>query len=131
MGGYHLAAQLEKQFDQHPERECLVFGDRRPTYVQVAAEAENLSAALAELRLGLGDRVAVDLLNWPEWVVSLLAVARIGAVIVPLNPSLSYHELKYRLRRAEVGLCVIPQEHDGVDYREALAQTVGLETSEK
>ncbi len=118
MGGYHLAAQFEKQLDQHPDRECLVFGDRRLTYAQVAAEAENLSAALTELGLGLGDRVAVDLPNRPEWVVSLLAVARIGAVIVPLNPSLSYHELKYQLRHAEVGLCVIPQEHDGVDYLE-------------
>ncbi len=73
MSGCRLAAQFEKQFDQHPDRECLVFGDRRLTYAQVAAEAENLSAALAELGLGLGDRVAVDLPNWPEWVVSVLA----------------------------------------------------------
>ncbi len=94
MSGCRLAAQFEKQFDQHPDRECLVFGDRRPTYAQVMA-------------------------------------ARIGAVIVPLNPSLSCHELKYQLRRAQIGLCVIPQEHDGVDYREALAQIVGVETSEK
>lgn len=118
MGGLDLAAQFERRVDEHPDREFLILGERRLTYEQVHAEAEALSAALSSLGVGPGDCIAVDLPNWPEWVVTLLATARIGAVLVPVNPSLSYHELKYQLRHGEVSICFVPQHYDELDYAE-------------
>src|SRR5436309_15541404 len=65
-----------------------------------------------------GDRLAVDLPNWPEWVVTWLAAAYRGVVLVPLDPSLTAHELKYQLRHAEVRAAVVPESYDGTDFLE-------------
>ena len=72
-GTYNLAELFEQRVREHPDRECLVFGNRRLTYQQVAAEADALAAAFAGLGIEAGDRLAVDLPNWPEWVIALLA----------------------------------------------------------
>src|SRR2546425_1943830 len=95
-----------------------VFGSRRMSYAQVAREAGALAHALGELGVQPGDRLAVDLPNWPEWVVAFLAAAFRSAVLVPLDPSLSIHELKYQLRHAQVRAAVVAESYDGVDYLE-------------
>jgi len=114
----HLAALFAQHAKAHPDREFLVFGSRRMSYAQVAREALALADALGGLGVQPGDRLAVDLPNWPEWVVAFLAAASRGAVLVPLDPSLSIHELKYQLRHAEVRAAVVAESYDGVDYLE-------------
>src|SRR5437762_12404957 len=69
----HLAVLFAQAAREHPEREFLVFGSRRMTYAQVEREAVALAEALAGLGVQPGDRLAVDLPNWPEGVVTLLA----------------------------------------------------------
>ena len=114
----HLAALFAEHAKAHPDREFLVFGSRRMSYAQVAREAGALAHALGELGVQPGDRLAVDLPNWPEWVVAFLAAAFRSAVLVPLDPSLSIHELKYQLRHAQVRAAVVAESYDGVDYLE-------------
>jgi len=84
----------------------------------VDAEAAALAAALRDLGIGPGDRLAVDLPNWGEWVITLLAAARLDAVLVPVNPAVSYHELKYQLRHAEAALAVAAQTAGEAEYLE-------------
>src|SRR2546422_7570524 len=74
----HLAVLFAQAAREHPDREFLVFGSRRMTYAQVEREAVALAEALAGLGVQPGDRLAVDLPNWPEWVVTLLAAAYRG-----------------------------------------------------
>ena len=114
----HLAALFARAAREHPDREFLVFESRRMTYGQVEREAVALAEALARLGLRAGDRLAVDLPNWPEWVVTLLAAAFRGVVLVPLDPSLTIHELKYQLRHAEVRAAVVPESYEGTDFLE-------------
>src|ERR671937_2278371 len=97
-----LARTIEARAGDHPDRTLLVASGRALTYGQVDAKAAALAAALAELGIGLGDRIAIVMPNLPEWIIALLAGAKLGATVVPLNPKLSYHELKYQLRHAEV-----------------------------
>ncbi|HEV7705448.1 MAG TPA: AMP-binding protein, partial [Gemmatimonadaceae bacterium] len=89
---------------------------RAITYAQVNAKAAALAAALAELGIGAGDRIAIVLPNWSEWVIALLAASKLGSTVVPVNPRLSHHELKYQLRHAEVSAVVALERHHGVDY---------------
>jgi fatty-acyl-CoA synthase len=114
----HLAALFAERAKAHPDREFVVFGSRRMSYAQVEQEALALADALAGLGIQPGDRLAVDLPNWPEWVVTFLAAAYRDAVLVPLDPSLSLHELKYQLRHAEVRAGVLADAYDGTDYLE-------------
>jgi fatty-acyl-CoA synthase len=114
----HLAALFAQRAAEHPDREFLVFGSRRMTYAQVDREATALAEALARLGIEPGDRLAVDLPNWPEWIVTLLAAAYGSVVLVPLDPSLTAHELKYQLRQAQVRAAVIPETYQGSDFVE-------------
>src|SRR5207247_8597517 len=88
------------------------------TYAQVERDAVALGEARGGLGVQPGDRLAVVLPNWPEWVVAFLAAAARSAVLVPLDPSLSIHELKYQLRHAQVRAAVVAESYDGVDYLE-------------
>jgi fatty-acyl-CoA synthase len=114
----HLADVFDAALAQGPDRPLLVAGDRRMTYAQVSREAGALAAALADLGLEAGDKVAVNLPNWPEWVTTAVAAARLGAAIVPVNPGLGHHELKYQLRHAEASVVVTAESHEGRDFVE-------------
>jgi fatty-acyl-CoA synthase len=119
---YHLAEAFAQQVAREGGRECLVSATRRMTYAQVDAEAAALAGALGELGIGEGHRIAIDLPSGPEWVVTLLATARLGAVVVPVNPSVGYHELKYQLRHAEAVLTVAAQSAGELEYLETFEE---------
>ncbi len=94
------------------------------TYAQVSREAGALAAALADLGIEAGDKVAINLPNWPEWITTAVATARLGAVIVPVNPGLGQHELKYQLRHAEAAIVVTAESHDGRDFVELFDELI-------
>jgi len=122
---YRLADRFAERVAQHPGRECLVLGSERLTYQQVESDAAGLAAALAELGVGAGDRVAVDLPNRPEWVITMLAAARLGAVLIPVDPSLGHRELKYQLRHAESSVVVGAPTLGEVEYVEVFDELIG------
>jgi fatty-acyl-CoA synthase len=111
-----LAQVFASRAREHPERTLLVAGNRSLTYGQVDARSSALAAALAELGVEMGDRLAIDLPNWPEWVITLIGAAKLGATIVPVNPRLNYHELKYQLRHAEVSAAITAERYAETDY---------------
>ena len=111
-----LAQVFSRSAREHPDHTAVVAGALRWSYAQVEARSSSLAAAMAELGLGAGDRVAIILPNRPEWIVALLACAKLGATVVPVNPRLNYHELKYQLRHAEASAAFTVQQYDGIDF---------------
>ena len=91
-----FAASVARQ----PDRTAIVFRHQRLTY----RELDTLSNALAHalLRLGVvrGDRVALFMTNRPEYVIAFLALAKMGAVVTPLNPAYREAEVRYQLADA-------------------------------
>jgi fatty-acyl-CoA synthase len=124
--GRSVAEALELWAAEDPERVFVVLGDRRLTYGQVEAQANALAAALHELGIEAGDRIALNLPNWPEFIVAMFAAAKLGAIIVPLNPKFTAHELQYMLRHSESVAVVTAENYEGVDY---LARFEGFLTS--
>lgn len=116
--GKSISQVLEDRVAEHPDRDFLIFGDRRMTYAQVDDHANALAAALYGLGIEAGDRVALSLPNWPEFVVSMLATAKLGAVVVPLNPHYTVPELQYMLRHSEAAAVVTVETFAGVDFLE-------------
>ena len=89
-----------------PDKSALVAandaGDiRRLTYAQLIERAAQLSAGLASIGVRRGDRVALWMTNTPEWVVSWLAIMRIGAVVVPVNTFLKPVEVAYVVAQSQ------------------------------
>ena len=90
---------LAKRALMHPEREAFVdgTGDLRLTYRQLAERSHRVANALLADGIRPGDRVGLLLMNSAEFIESYFAVARIGAVIVPLNWRLVPEELAFIL----------------------------------
>ena len=78
--GISVARALEIQAAGNPDGVFLIYGDRRYTFAQVDARSTALAAALHELGIERNDRIALDLPNWPEFIISLFAAAKLGAV---------------------------------------------------
>jgi fatty-acyl-CoA synthase len=124
--GLPVDSCLRIRAEDDPRHPYLVLGNRRCTYGQVDAQADALAAALHELGVEPGDRIALTLPNWPEFVVTTFAAARLGATIVPLNPRYTTPELHYMLRHSEAAVVVTAETFEGVDY---LARFEGFLTS--
>lgn len=119
-----LASVFATRAAEHAGRPLIVAGGRSYTYGTIDARSSALAAALHELGIGVGDRVAINLPNCPEWIITLLAAAKLGATVVPLNPRLNYHELKYQLRHAEVSAAVTAEQLGGTDYLQVFEQLI-------
>lgn len=124
LGSAHLADVFDAAVARSAERACVVAGERRLAYAQVDREAEALAAALADLGIEAGDTIAVNLPNVPEWLTTAVAAARLGAVLVPVNPGLGHHELTYQLRHAEASVVVTAERHGSRDFVELFDELI-------
>jgi fatty-acyl-CoA synthase len=107
-----------------PEAEALVVIHQsiRWSYAQLAHEVETVARALVSLGIDKGDRVGVWSQNCAEWTVVQFATARIGAILVNVNPAYRSDECRYALRHS--GVCVLfsAQAFRTSDYLSMLAQ---------
>jgi fatty-acyl-CoA synthase len=109
---------LDRSTAEEPDRALVRFAEESLSYERVQVQARALAAALSNLGVGAGDRVAIDLPNGPEFVVSALAASNLGAAIVPLNPAYSVHELQFMLRNSEASVVIAVEEFEGQDNLE-------------
>lgn len=96
---------------RHAQQEAVVSlpQRRRLTYTQLAQAIDALARGLLGIGLGKGDRIGIWSTNNIEWLLLQMASARIGAILVNINPAYRPRELAYALQRSEVqGLFVIP-----------------------
>ncbi|MFM9370474.1 AMP-binding protein [Streptomyces sp. Da 82-17] len=80
-----------------PDRPAIVFEGRTTTYAELDALVGSVSGWLRASGVRPGDRVAVHLPNTPQFVVAMMAVLRLGAVHVPVNPMFQAAELAHEL----------------------------------
>ena len=114
------AAVLDAVATRHPRRDAIVFGDERITFADFRDRTRRLAAGLAALGIGHGDRVAIWLPNRPLWYVAQYACARLGAVVVALNPRYRAHELGYILEQSQSKALLVTDHLGGIDYFETL-----------
>ena len=95
----------------HADKEFLVFQEERYSFGDVWARTKALGHALhAEYDIKKGDRVAIAMRNYPEWIFAYMAILSIGAVAVPLNGWWTGEELDFALRDSGAELIIADQE---------------------
>jgi len=102
-------------------REALVYGDGRWTFADWKEEADRLAKGLMAYGVEPGDRVAVWMVNRPEWLFLMFAIAKVGACIVPLNTRYRTDDVAYTLAQSRSSLLVSIDRSGPVDYRALLA----------
>ena len=137
--GETIGANLAKAVERYPERDALVVRDQdfRATYRQLWDLTSRLASALLARGIARGDRVGIWAPNRYEWVVTQYATARIGAILVNVNPAYRAHELEYTLNQSGVRFLLHARRFRSADYTAiidsvragcpALTETVVLE----
>jgi fatty-acyl-CoA synthase len=94
-----IAALLADTVSRFADRPAIVFREQnvRWTWAEFSAEVDRLAAGLASLGLRRGDRLGIWSPNRVEWLVTQFATARIGVILVNINPAYRLHELEYAL----------------------------------
>jgi acyl-CoA synthetase (AMP-forming)/AMP-acid ligase II len=95
VSAWNLAGVLAHHADRFPDRPCLLWGDAAITYAELERRAGRTAAGLARLGVGRGDVVGLLLYNCPEFLEAMFAVARLGAIFMPMNWRLAGDEVAY------------------------------------
>jgi len=111
---------LRKSARDHADRDYIHADGRRMSFAAVDIQVDRLASGLLQAGVGKGDHIAVWLTNSPEWVLLLLAAARIGAAIVPVNTRYKQDEAKYILAQSDAKVLVMTPSMWGIDFTEML-----------
>ncbi|HAZ32651.1 MAG TPA: AMP-binding protein [Acidimicrobiaceae bacterium] len=107
----------------HPDREALVVRHQgvRWSYTELDTEIDRLARALLASGLTVGDRVALWSPNRYEWVLAQYATARIGVIMVCINPAYRTHELEFALNQSGSVMLLAAPEFKTSNYRQMWA----------
>ena len=115
-----LSQVLSQTAASVPERPVIVDGEERITYKELDARVDRVARGLIELGVEKGDKIGLWMPNIPEWVIAYFAIARIGAVVVPMNTRYKPHEVQYILDNSEATTLFMVDTFVGIDYREMI-----------
>lgn len=109
----------------HSDRPALVIRHQqiRWTWREFDVEVERVARGLAGLDLNTGDRIGVWSTNSAEWLLLQLATARLGIVLVNVNPAYRSHELSYVLQKSGMKALVLRERDHRMDYRQILGES--------
>jgi fatty-acyl-CoA synthase len=122
--GWSLAELLDSVTEAHPDRPLVITDERVHSYRDVQEWSARLAEGLRASGVRPGEHVALVMANYPEFVALKFAIARVGAVAVPVNFLLRRDELAYVLEQSDAVLLVTMNRFRSQDYLAALDELV-------
>ena len=122
-----IGDNLDATAARWPEREALVdvAAGRRWTWAELVRDVDRLARGLVAAGVVAGDRVGIWAPNCAEWTLVQYATAKIGAILVTVNPAYRTHELKYVLEQAGIRMLVAAPSFRTSDYAAMIEQVRG------
>lgn len=124
---------LDEMADRYPDNEAVVYGDFpfRKTYSQFRDICNQTAKGLMAMGVKKGDHVAIWATNYPEWLISIFATAKIGAVLVTVNTNYKNFEVEYLLRQSDSTTLILIDGYKDANYVEIInGLCPGLKDSE-
>src|SRR5262245_50521539 len=106
----------ERAARQWGSREALAFQGRRWTFAELSARVDAAAKGLLQLGIAPGDKVALWMVNRPEWLDAMFAVMKIGAVLVPVNARFRTDDMAYVLAQSDAVAMILADRSGPVDY---------------
>ena len=121
--GCTIGEALDRAALLHPDLPALISCHQhlRYSYREFLAEVNRAARGFLHLGIEKGDRVGVWTTNYAEWVIAQFATAKIGAILVTINPAYRASELDYALRQSECSTLLLMRGFRDCDYVETLA----------
>ena len=125
--GDTIGANFDATVRAHGDREALVDrsdpkAGRRWTYAELAADVDALALGLLGIGIGKGDRVGIWAPNCAEWTITQYATAKIGVILVNINPAYRTRELEFVLNQSGTTLLVAAERLKTSDYAAMIAE---------
>ena len=119
-----IPQNLARTVAEHADRDALVSVEQglRFTYSQFADEVDQVARGLMGIGVAKGDRVGIWSPNYAEWVLVQYATARIGAILVTINPAYRSSELEYVLNQSGISVLVAVESLSTSDYRSMIEE---------
>ena len=116
--GRTIGADLLRTAERRPDHEALVDVPtaRRWTYGELNDAVDRVASGLLQLGIEKGDRVGIWSPNCAEWLFVQYATAKIGAILVNINPAYRSHELQYVLNQSSISLLIAAPSFKTSDY---------------
>ncbi|BAX99842.1 putative fatty-acid-CoA ligase [Mycobacteroides stephanolepidis] len=113
-----IGENFERIAGTYPDADALVdvASGRRWTYRELDADINRIARGLMSRGIAAGDRVGIWAPNCPEWVLVQYATAKIGAILVNINPAYRTHELAYALNQSGVRTLICATAFKSSDY---------------
>jgi fatty-acyl-CoA synthase len=113
-----IGRAFDQTVDRFPDQEALVVRHQgiRWTYREYQREIERLATGLLALGIEPGDRVGIWAPNCYEWCLTQFATAKIGAIMVCINPAYRLYELEYALNQVQCKAIITAQQFKSSDY---------------
>ncbi|MCK5880174.1 MAG: AMP-binding protein, partial [Holophagae bacterium] len=116
--GLTLGEMLDRVAARYPESDAVVsvHQDIRWTYKEFSGRVDHAARALMAMGVSKGDRVGIWAMNYAEWILIQFATAKMGAIMVNLNPAYRTHEFEYAMRQAEIHTLFVQKRFKTSDY---------------
>jgi len=120
-----IGANFERTVAEHPDHEALVefASGRRWTYAELDRDVDDVARGLLAAGLEKGDRIGIWAPNCAEWTITQFATAKIGAILVNVNPSYRTHEFSYAVIQSGMRMLVSASAFKTSDYRRMIEET--------
>jgi fatty-acyl-CoA synthase len=120
--GMTIGDAFDRTVARFPDREALVVRQQglRYTYAGLRDEVDRYARGLMALGIQKGERVGIWAPNRAEWTITQFATAKIGAILVNINPAYRLHELEYALNQSGCATLVTAPEFRSANYTEML-----------
>ncbi|WP_227716502.1 MULTISPECIES: AMP-binding protein [Marinobacter] len=120
--GMTIGEMLDRTAEKYPDTEALVslHQDIRWTYKEFLEKVNEAARAFMAIGVERGDRVGIWSPNRYEWTVTQFATAKVGAILVNINPAYGVHELEYALNLAGIRFLVSADSFKTSDYRKMI-----------
>ena len=111
---------------RYPDRDALISRHQglRYSWTRLQAEVDRAARALLAVGVASGERVGIWATNRAEWAITQFATAKIGAILVNINPSYRSHELDYALRQSGTSTLILQGAFKTSRYADMIAELV-------
>src|SRR5262245_6357617 len=106
----------ERAAERWGAREALAFQGKRWTFAELHAGVDAAAKGLIRLGIAPGDRVALWMVNRPEWLHAMFAIMKIGAVLIPVNTRFRTDDMTYVLGQSDAAAVILGDCSGPVDY---------------
>jgi len=117
-----LGGLLDLSVTLFGNKEALSFEDQRWSFIELLDSVDIVARGLIRLGVKPGDKICLWMTNCPEWIFVFFAVAKIGAILVPINTRFRVTDMEYVLRQSDSSTLIMMDGSGPVNYLEMLRE---------